>query len=310
MQAGLLRIAARQARWLLVVGLTAGLIFPSLADLLRPLIPVFIAALLFLATFRVGPKAMDVGPKASAHLQLTLLSQVVLPIAVMLLLTLTGTHGLYAMAALLVMAASPITGSPNLLIMMGFDPAPALRQLIVGTALLPLTVVPVFLYLFGPDELGDVLLATLRLLTVILVSAGAALLLRRHSSFVTLNQSLTDKVDGVSAVLMAVVVIGLMSAINDSFAESRSHFFQLLAFAFALNIGLQVAGRYFWARFFDRLHTVSMSVISGNRNIALYLTALPASLSDPLLAFIGCYQFPMYLTPFLLSRFYRSITRE
>jgi arsenite transporter len=44
----------------------------------------------------------------------------------------------------LALAAAPITGSPGLAILSGADPAPALRQLVLGTALLPLTVLPIF----------------------------------------------------------------------------------------------------------------------------------------------------------------------
>jgi len=52
---------------------------------------------------------------------------------------------------------------------------------------------------------------------------------------------------------------------------------------------------------------VPLAIIAGNRNIALFLTALPTPVTDPLLLFIGCYQIPMYLTPILLGRFYRGI---
>ena len=47
-------------------------------------------------------------------------------------------------------------------------------------------------------------------------------------------------------------------------------------------------------------------MIAGNRNIALYLVALPAATTDPLLIFIGCYQIPMYLTPIVMHRFYKT----
>ncbi len=50
--------------------------------------------------------------------------------------------------------------------------------------------------------------------------------------------------------------------------------------------------------------SVPVSVVAGNRNIALFLVALPAAVTDPVLVFIGCYQVPMYLTPVLLGRFY------
>ena len=105
---------------------------------------------------------------------------------------------------------------------------------------------------------------------------------------------------------MAMAVIGLMSGINEAFAASPSKLLLLLVFAFVLNIGLQVAGSFFWGRYFGAEYDVPMSVISGNRNVALFLTALPVSVTEPLLAFIGCYQFPMYLTPLLMQRLYKQ----
>ena len=35
--------------------------------------------------------------------------------------------------------------------------------------------------------------------------------------------------------------------------------------------------------------------------------ALPVSVTEPMLLFIGCYQIPMYLTPILLARLYRRV---
>jgi ACR3 family arsenite transporter len=53
-------------------------------------------------------------------------------------------HGDFALGALLILAAAPITGAAHIAVMAGGDPAPALRLTVIGTALLPLTVVPVF----------------------------------------------------------------------------------------------------------------------------------------------------------------------
>ena len=44
------------------------------------------------------------------------------------------------------------------------------------------------------------------------------------------------------------------------------------------------------------------ALVAGNRNIALFLVALPAETTDALLLFIGAYQVPMYLTPMLMRR--------
>ena len=49
---------------------------------------------------------------------------------------------------------------------------------------------------------------------------------------------------------------------------------------------------------------VGPAIVAGNRNAALFLMALPASVTEPLLILLGCYQLPMYLTPILLARLY------
>jgi len=77
-----------------------------------------------------------------------------------------------------------------------------------------------------------------------------------------------------------------------------------LGLAFALNFGMQVLSLVLHRATGRNGRSVPVSVIAGNRNIALFLVALPASVTDPVLIFIGCYQVPMYLTPILMRKFY------
>ena len=132
-----LLLAARNARWVLLVGLVLGLVFHQLAFLTRPSIPFFTAVLLMAASFRIGPAGL-VGAfgQLRQHLLLTLLSQALLPICLMVILSLFGISGWLVMPLLLVAAAAPISGAPNLVIMLGHNPTPALRQLVVGLSLI------------------------------------------------------------------------------------------------------------------------------------------------------------------------------
>ena len=50
-----------------------------------------------------------------------------------------------------------------------------------------------------------------------------------------------------------------------------------------------------------------LAIGAGNRNIALFLVALPPEVLAPLMIFIGCWQLPMYLTPVLLPRLYERM---
>lgn len=297
-----LNLAARHGRLCLVLGLLAGLALPGLAVALRPWLPHLIAALLALTAFRIGPRAA-LGGLGDLRDTLGILAvyQVALPLAALALFAALGvaSHPL-ALAVTLVLAAPSVTGSPNFAILLGHDPAPALRLLVLGTALFPLTVLPVLW--FGPALAGggDTGLAALRLLAVIggAVVAGFAL---RGRAAGEMTPALRGALDGAAAILLGVVVVGLMSALGPALAESPARVAGWLAAAVAVNFGLQGAARLAFGR---ARATPSRAIVAGNRNIALFLVALPGEITDPLLVFIGCYQVPMYLTPILLGPLY------
>lgn len=298
--------AAHYARWVLVAGLLTGLAFQDIAHLAIPSIPWFIALLLLTASFRIGPvEALGALSNLKTHLHITLLIQLLVPFVVVLVILFFELNNVYTTALVLVLAAAPISGSPNLVIMLGHDPAPALRQLVVGTALLPLTVIPIFLLMPSLGDVQSTALAAAKLLLII-GSASVIGFFLRWKWVPELTESNTNAVDGVAAIAMAVVVVALMSALGDAWRDQPSELFYMLVFAFALNFGLQVFGYCIWHNLYGDQYRVPMSVISGNRNVALYLAALPLAVVDELLLFVGCYQFPMYLTPLLLQRFYQS----
>jgi hypothetical protein len=200
-------------------------------------------------------------------------------------------------------AASPISGGPNLAILTGNDPAPALRQLVLGTALLPLTVIPVFWLAPALGSPAEILGSAARLLVIIFAAAAVAFLLRATIFRDPAPASLAA-LDGLSAILMAVLVVGLMSAVGPALRGDPAALALNLAVAFAANFGLQI-GTFLILRRRDAADAVPLAIVAGNRNIALFLTALPSAITDPLLLFIGCYQVPMFLTPIVLGRLYR-----
>ena len=302
----LLAAAARHGKYLLIAGLLVGLLSPALAAATRPWLPGFVLGLLFLAAFRIGPHAA-IGSLADlpSTLGLVLVMQVALPLA--LIAALAPTLGLSAplATALVLMAAAPsITGAPHLAVMLGKPPAPALRLMIAGTTLVPLTVFPVFLLLPSLGSIAEVIGASTRLLAAIAVTVGLAFALRITWA-PDLTPRLTRSIDGLAAIGLASMVVGLMTAVGPALRERPLDLLLWLSAATVANFGLQ-------ALFYTRLSAlrwgpdaVPASISAGNRNIALYLVALPAAATDPWLLFIGCYQIPMYLTPTLLRRLYR-----
>jgi ACR3 family arsenite transporter len=299
--------AARHGRLLMILGLVAGIGLPELALTLKPWIGAMIAGLIFLSALRIGPRqALGAARDVGSYFGIALLFQLLLPLALTLLFLGAGWTGTLATALILATAASPISGSPNLAMMTGHDPAPALRLVIIGTASLPLTVLPVFLLL---PELGDpavVLLAAARLLLIIIAAAVPAFVL--HAWFMR-NQppGAIVAIDGISAIALGVIVIGLMSAVGPAIRSDPAGLLLNLAMAFLINFALQIlVALVLSGRGRNRI-AVPLAIVAGNRNMALFLSALPLSVMDPLLLFIGCYQVPMYLTPLLLGRLYRRI---
>ena len=288
----ILALAARHAKLCLVAGLLAGLTLPGLAAVLKPWLPHLVALLLFLSAARIGP-ARALGSLTEARAAY----QIALPLIALAVVLLTGLATVtMALTLVLLLSAPAVTGSPNFTALMGHDPAPPMRVLILGTALFPLTVLPVLWALPQLGQATAVLAAALRLIAVI----GAAVAL----GFV-LNRIIRPEVhvhrlralDGASAITLGVVVVGLMAALGPALRTEPLTVALWLAFSVAVNFGLQLAA---W-----RVTGIAgYAIQAGNRNIALFLVALPPEVTDPILIFIGCYQIPMYLTPMVMARLY------
>ncbi|MEX0285266.1 MAG: hypothetical protein AB3N23_11705 [Paracoccaceae bacterium] len=299
--------AARHGPYVLIGGLVVGIAVPALASAMRPWMPQLVVMLLFVSVLRMEPRAVL---RSLTQLRGTLLAVLLLQLAAPLLLiggaVLLGWQtSPYILALMLMLAAPSIVGSPNICMMMGVEPNAALRLMVIGTALLPLTVVPVFWAVPAFGDPSAVLAAALRLFLTITLTTAAALA-TRHRLFPNPSPDTLRRMEGASAIALAVFVIGLMEAVSQGFADDTTRFAVWLALAFIANFGAQfVAWRALKHRV-PRDEATAISVISGNRNVSLYFVSLPPEVIAPLLVFIGCYQIPMYLTPLVMQRLYRT----
>lgn len=308
---GLLAFAARHGRSALVLGLLAGLLLPGLAAALRPWLPQMVAGLLFLNAYRIGLRRAAGGLRDGlGTLSAVLLLQLALPLLALGAAALLGLAATSAALALILMLSAPsVTGSPNITALLGHPPEPAFRLLILGTALMPRTVIPVFLLapgLGGQANLSDVLLAAGRLVATIGLVVPAGFLLRRLAA-PQLSNGQAAAIDGLTVIALAVIVVALMAALGPALRQDPWLVLQWMGFAFAANLGLQMLT---WAVTRRRAGSgaAAVSVVAGNRNFALFLIALPAATTEPLLIFLGCYQVPMYLTAILMRPLYRLKT--
>lgn len=296
-----LALVARYGRFVLIAGLVAGLALPGIAIDLRPWLSELVLLLLFLTAFRVGlPKAMDGLNSIHQSLGVMLAYQLAMPLLCIALFALFGlAHSPVAIALTLMLSAPSVTGSPNMSVMLGHAPEPAFRLLILGTLMLPLTIVPIF---WGAPALGsltEALAAALRLGLSISLAIGAAFALRALLRPEMTPQE-TQALDGLTSLALAVVVVGLMSAVAPALRAAPWTLAGWLAVAFGANLGLQFLSFFALRRLGAGHASAPMAIVAGNRNVALFLVASSATQSDDFLVFLGCYQFPMYLTPLIM----------
>lgn len=304
-----LGLAARHGRVLLIAGLVLGVALPDLSFLMRPWLPEIVAVLLFVSALRVGPRqALGAVSEQRMALFFVAMLQLLLPLCLVAFFLAFGISGALPLVLILMISAPPISGAPNLCVLVGHDPTHTLRQLVVGTALLPLTVIPIFWLVPELGELSAVLSSATRLLVIIAVSSAIAFFLRAKV-FPNPGEDGLRAIDGISAIAMATIVIGLMSAVGLAIWSDRSGLLFNLLVAFSANLVLQIGAWLLLRKSRYAEYAVPIGISAGNRNIALFLTALPREITDPLLLYIGCYQIPMYLTPILLGRMYNPRRR-
>lgn len=296
-----LTLCATWPRATLATGLAAGIALPDLARAMAGHLPLLVGLVMFLGALRLSPAELRGLQKGLARaLGRILALQLLAPLALALVALLCGLAHSPVLAALILMAAAPpIVGSANIAALLGLDPGRAMQLMLAGTVALPLTVLPVFWLLpaFGsPDQ---VLRAALRLLTIIALAGGGALLVRmtllRRSDASTLKA-----IDGASILGLAIFVIALMPAVAGAAQHNTPGFLGWLLLAVVANFGTQIALRQATGPTPDPL-----ALVAGNRNISLFFAALPATTTDPLLVFLGCYQLPMLLSPALLGWLYK-----
>lgn len=295
---------ANNGRWVLAAGLTLGILVPPLADAIKPWVGHWVVVLLFLSAFRIQPGDALGTMRDYKHVGVFIaIFQILIPCLVALLFLKIGFYGPLALALLIVFATAPISGSPGLTIITGNNPAPTLRLLISATALLPLTVFLPFSLMPVIGSPLDISWVAFKLFLIIFTASILAFALR-HILLRNPSPDAVKSIDSLNTIAMAVVVIGLMTGFGDVVFNRPSEILLTFFIAVIANLGMQLSV-WFSTRAFNLGDAgAAFAICAGNRNMAIFLAALPTTLTDPILLFIACYQIPMYLTPTLLDRMY------
>jgi hypothetical protein len=187
--------------------------------------------------------------------------------------------------------------------MVGLDPELSLIATLVTTILVPLTAPPMVYGLIGVDLSISLHAFAGRLGLVVGLPLLLSMALRRAIGAARLAPH-GPAVDGAVVWLVIIYGVGVMDGLAARLLADPWWVGQALAAAVVADFGLNLVTTVVLAPFGWRA-AASAGMLSGNRNMALYLAVLPAAADPRLALFFALCQFPLFLSPFLLRPIYR-----
>ena len=304
--AALLAFFGRHAAWMLFAGVFLGLLFPALASLLRPLLPVAVVLLLLIALLRVD------WPTALGYLRRPLLIGVLTawmllasPVLAWILLPPLGLPEGLTTALILMAAAPPILSGAAFALLLGLDAALAVVVVLVSTLLTPLTLPPLALGLLGIELAIGVGELMARLALVVGLAYLGALGVRRWLGAARIGR-VADQLDGVMVLMLLLFAVAIMDGVTATLYSRPGVVALWLAAAMLANPALQaLAALVFW-RLGVRA-ALTAGILSGNCNMGLLLAALSTETDYDVILFFAVAQIPMYMTPAILLPIYRRL---
>lgn len=295
--------SAHRGAALLAVGIFVGLFIPPLAAAMRDVVTPVVFLLMTLVLLRVDPAQVLAYLRRPILVGLLLAWLLVLcPVLAWAACAALGFTGPLAAALVIMATGCAATSSPAFARLVGLDGEIALVAAVLSTLLVPFTAPPLALGLMGIDLAISLPGLMLRLALLVGLPLVLSILIRRVVAPATLAHW-GRAVDGAVVLLVVLYGFGVMDGILATMLREPAFVLGGIALAFAGAFALNIATALAFAPFGPRV-ALSAGLLSGNRNMALYLAVLPAATDARILMFFALCQFPLFLSPFLLRPVY------
>ncbi|MCS6931629.1 MAG: hypothetical protein NZM27_05410 [Acetobacteraceae bacterium] len=302
----LLEASARQGPLLLMGGIFAGLLIPPLAAAFRDAITPTVIGLMTLVLLRVDfGRVIAFLRRPATVLAVLFVLLVVSPVLAFAAASALGLPGGLGAALVLMATGCAATSSPAFARLVGLDGDVSFAVAVLSTLLVPFTAPPLALGLLGIDLAISLWGLMGRLALVVGLPLCLSVALRRLLGPDRLDR-LGPSVDGAVVWLVVFYGFGVMDGMLARLLADPAWVLGGLALAFgaAAALNATTAGLMWWA---GRRVALAAGLLSGNRNMALYLAVLPAGTDPDVLLFFALCQFPLFLSPFLLRPLYARI---
>ena len=297
---------ARRGGVLLAGCIFVGLALPPLAAMLRDTLTITVAGLMTLVLLRIDLKQV-LGYLRQPLLVAALLAWLMIacPLIVYALVRAAGLDGPLGAALVIMATGCAATSSPAFARLVGLDASVSLVVAVVSTLLVPFTAPPLALGLLGIDLAISVWGLMGRLALIVGLPLLLSLLIRRLVAAPTLG-AWSGRIDGTVVLLLVMYGIGVMDGMQARLLAEPAWVLGGIALAFMGNFGLNALTALVMLPA-GRSVALATGLLSGNRNMALYLAVLPAATDPGILLFFALCQFPLFLSPFLLRPVYDRI---
>jgi BASS family bile acid:Na+ symporter len=290
-----LEFCAHRGALLLALSIFVGLFVPPVARTFRFIITPTVVGLMTLVLLRVDFRAVFAYLRRPV-LVLWLIAWLMLicPVLVWALVRLAGSGGPLATAVVIMATGCAATSAPAFARLVGLDPQLSLVASVLSTLVIPFTAPPLALGLLGvalPLTIGGL---SARLALVVGLPLLISLAVRRIAG---------ESIDGAAVLLVSLYGLGVMDGILAALIARPGYVLGAIALAFLGNYGLNAATTLAFLPFGQRI-ALATGLLSGNRNMALYLAVMPPETGFDVLIFFALCQFPLFLSPFLLKPIY------
>jgi hypothetical protein len=201
--------------------------------------------------------------------------------------------------------ASPMMAAPAFAAVMGLDATLVLTTLVVSTALMPLTA-PVFSYLFiGPALTLSPLALGVKLFAILAGSLAVAAVVRYFIKLGTLLRY-NDQINGLNILIVFIFVAAVMEDVAARFYNEPLMMISITILAFVLSFVILGLTAFLFAKA-GRDRAFVLGLMASQRNMGLMLAATSGALPALTWLYFALAQFPIYLSPLLLTSLVRRL---
>jgi len=204
----------------------------------------------------------------------------------------------YTLLLVVFAAAPPLGSATGLSLLLGYNARVTLQVTLLATALTPVIGLMCLAFIGMSTELH---MPTIVMKIALMIAGG--LVVGLAIQYLVGKQNIANNPDifnGFVAITMVLFLFPLFDGVVDYVLASPIQSFFVLLLAIILNLGGNLLVRTVGYNFTDTQTANALGLVFGNRNVSLYLAALPI---NPLLSvFIAGSQIPMYLTPVLFAK--------